>query len=268
MKIKIYTPEAWKSYFEKYPSLIIEDNYIYSEKDYYRITNKSPIGKIDESGYVYGQDYFTCNSLPVGRVVKDRSELKVYGDDYHKVGAKPILYVKEGQVFTPDEYFKLIPMPEAYIESEQTAPPLKRKKRETEQPTDIGLSDVPGVVAVILGIFALACSYGWLSGSLLTAFSKSELLIFLAPVFVAGMIAFFTVRGTSVLWCTVLLGGALSWICAAVYDLVVEGFNMTWILADLLLGWVVAFPYIALPALIWSIAIIIVQKILGFSRGS
>lgn len=117
---KIYTPKARFSIFG-YPSLFVEDDgLIYSEKDYLK-TSRNPVGKIDfDSGFVYGEDYHRLSRQPIAKLDR-RSDgvIQIYGSDYYKLSAQPVYYIKEDRIYSADEFFKLLPREEGYIETVQ-----------------------------------------------------------------------------------------------------------------------------------------------------
>lgn len=264
--IKIYTPKSWYSYFGKYPEIIIDNDLIFSEEGFYKFP-KEPTGKIDtESGLIYGEDYYKINAQPIGKMKNNDGETIIYGDDYYKIGAKPILYIKDNKAYTYDAYFKLFREPTAFIEPDdeerKEAAPQDRK-----QPNSQGSGfSAGGFALILLAVFCIAGAYGWIGGSWFDFYSKSELALFFVPVIITGIVAFFATEGFSVILFMVLVSGVLSWIAAMIYDLVREGFSITWILADLLLGWLVTIPSCFLPALVVGILIIIVQHLIAMLK--
>lgn len=117
-KYKIYTPNMWRSYFNHYPYLIVDDDgLIYTEEDYNKVVKPLASGKIDFStGKIYGADYYKFGATQIGKFQKNGDVFEIYGEDYYKLGAKPIIYIKDNQVYTYDEYFRLWGTPSAFVE--------------------------------------------------------------------------------------------------------------------------------------------------------
>lgn len=273
--IKIYTPENWRSYFNKYPQIIIDEGFIYSEESYQKLI-KEPIGKLDmESGFIYGEDYLDFLAEPIGLFKEEGSEIQVFGDDYYKLNAIPILHVKDNMIFTREENLKMFGMPDFIIENEGEKGPSSivgtnndkatqsdnQSDNQKDEDKNISAAPIGGVAVGLLIVFTIASIYLWLSGEMFDTFSSLELGIVIGPVLVSGIIAFFVMRGISVIWFTAIVSGLLSWGVAAVVDLITDGFSFIWILTDLLFGWLVAIPFSFLPALIISVIIMLLQRV-------
>lgn len=114
--IKIYTEKSWHSLFGKVPVIIIENDYIYSEKSYYSLIRK-PIGKIDRrTGRIFGEDYAGMFPVPIGCLKTKGDVQELYGEDFANMGARPLVYIKNNKVYSYREYYKLISSPGGFLE--------------------------------------------------------------------------------------------------------------------------------------------------------
>lgn len=129
----------------------------------------------------------------------------------------------------------------------------------------MSLSSAPNIILIVLIIFSLASAYGWVTGAWFDTYKPAELLLVFVPVLIATVIAFLKMKGIFVIWFMVIASGLLSWIASAVYDLVTEGLNFTWLFVDFLLGWLVTIPLCLPPALVFSVIILLVQWIVKIS---
>ena len=119
--IRIYTPAAWEQFFRGAPSLVIDGNYIYHGDTYENLV-RTPIGAI-KNGYLYGEDYWHFDPVPIGKIVEDTGGVvRIYGKNYADTGIAPLYYVKDGKVYTPQEYNRFLGgNPSAYVR--QDPPP-------------------------------------------------------------------------------------------------------------------------------------------------
>ena len=268
--IKIYTPENWRSLFGGCPELVIDDDHYIYRGDEYTKPLVQPVGRIDlESGYVYGEDYYEFSAQPIGQLKDNGSETKIYGDDYYKLNAKPVYVVKDGKAYSYDEYTKFWGTPEAIIDSPQE-PQIDDETRDSTEVKEkaqqwLSISSATTIALIVLTIFSLASAYGWVTGAWFDTYTPSELLLIFVPVLITAIIAFLKMKGISVIWFMVIVSGLLSWIAAAVFDLVTEGLTFTWFFADLLLGWLITIPICLPPALVFSVIILLVHRITGMS---
>lgn len=118
--IKIYTRDAWLSYFSKYPCIVIKDDgLIYNEDCLYKMISH-PIGKIDFSrGEIYGEDYLKMFPLPVGYLKRNGDVIEIYGEEYRqKMFPLPIGYIQGDEYYSYDDYHRLFRIPAMYIERE------------------------------------------------------------------------------------------------------------------------------------------------------
>ena len=105
---EIYTPDDWLAFFGGSASLFIDDEgYIFTREENYKIMGRSPCGKISyDSGFIYGKDYNSVWPTPIAEMVKrdDVTEVYKYGDGVFR---SPILYIKNGKIYSPNEYFRI-----------------------------------------------------------------------------------------------------------------------------------------------------------------
>jgi len=124
--IEIYMRRAWLSYFNRYPSVIIDDDgQIYDGNEYRLKFIKYPIGYIKEGvggvREIYGEEYrtkFLC--YPVGYLKEGTDDvLELYGEEYRtKHIVYPIGYIQNNQYYSYDEYHRFVRYPKYYIKKD------------------------------------------------------------------------------------------------------------------------------------------------------
>ena len=151
---RIYTPKEWLSFF-RCPSIIIDDEgYIFSAEDYNKLI-RHPIGRIDYSkNYIYGKDYNTFMATPIAYLVRRDDVIQIY--EYGKVYGAPILYIQNGKIFTPDEYFRIFGgNPSGYVKTE--TPHREEPCAESARESNSGSGAAPGGgLAAIIGVALIA----------------------------------------------------------------------------------------------------------------
>ncbi len=175
--IEIYTPEQWLSAFGGTPKLIIDSGYIYSRDSYYGMS-RSPIGRINfDSGYIYGRDYNSILATPLAVMKKssDVTEIYKYGGGLMDA---PMLYIKNGKFYTPDQYFRVFGgTPSGYIKGDdgRTSGGTKTKNTESAEysaggsggggclPSVLGVGILAGFIYIISDEGRLASSTLWLA---------------------------------------------------------------------------------------------------------
>ena len=129
---EIYTPKEWTRVFGGCPSIIIDDNgYIYDKDEYYKIMGGTPMGYINyNTGKIYGKDYANFTAAPIGEIKVKEDVTEIFGEDYASFSARPILYIKNGKIYTYDDYFKIFTGgPSGYVKD----PDEYWKKKEAEK---------------------------------------------------------------------------------------------------------------------------------------
>ncbi len=106
--IEIYTPKAWNAFFGGTASLYIdEEGYIYTREEHVKLMGR-PGGKIDYArGEIYGNDYGGVHPRPIGYIRSDAEGVQMIYDEYPGYHVKPILYMKNGEIYTHDEYYRI-----------------------------------------------------------------------------------------------------------------------------------------------------------------
>lgn len=161
---EIYTPKAWHAFFPEPQIIIDDDGLIYNKKDYDKIIRGSPIGMISfDKGYIYGRDYNAIINTPIGKYEKKKYYDCIYGPDYDKLLAEPILYIENNIIYTPNEFtsFKLRPRdPSGYIknttknkkqeEQVQNKEPVRWEDRKAEDEKKFSMIKIIGIGLAIL----------------------------------------------------------------------------------------------------------------------
>lgn len=112
----IYESKEWFKLFRT-ESIVIEDNGEVFKAP--RQLFESAVGKIDwGTGLIYGDDYLKLMPIPIGKIVEKQDVTEVYGSDYNDFFAVPILYIKDNEIYTYAEYYKLFSTPSGYIQGE------------------------------------------------------------------------------------------------------------------------------------------------------
>lgn len=120
---------------------------------------------------------------------------------------------------------------------------------------------VGGILGCVLVIFSLAATYGWITGS----WGTVETIAAIIATLIGAIVAFFTAESFSHIFLTIeAVGAVLLWIVAAIADLVMEGFSISWIFTNLLLGLFVTIPICAFPALVCTILVTALKKFIHF----
>lgn len=120
---------------------------------------------------------------------------------------------------------------------------------------------VGGILSCVLAIFSIAATYGWITGS----WDSVETIATIIAVLIGAIAAFFSAETFGQIFLTIeAIGAFLLWIAAAIADLVMEGFLISWIFTDLLLGLFVTIPVCSFPALICTILVAVLKKIIHF----
>ena len=250
--LEIYTPEAWFAFFGHIPKLVIDDDgKIYTKEDFDRVLrNEGPIGKIDYgTGLIYGKDFRSAFSTPIGKYAKEKYHECIYGPNYSDLFATPIYYLKDGAVYTPEEYNRVFFQGDATAfikeipKNEKTEPVQSKgsvpwKDRQAGDEKKFSWFTVAGVGLLILFVVAF---YIGIMGDLASGDSEAiaTVLISLASCI---LISLFVNR-----WPYIVFGGAV--LSAVIYlcigDAVSSGF-----ISDLLLGCLLTLP---LGSVIWLI---------------
>lgn len=112
---KLYTPSQWYSLFQT-PSIYIEDDgLIYDESEYYK-TFRNPIGQIDFStNYIYGSDYLKTFRREIGKINHNGDVIEIFGEDHFKSFAQPILFIRNGEIFSEDPRYHTFPERVGYL---------------------------------------------------------------------------------------------------------------------------------------------------------
>lgn len=117
--IRIYTRDAWLSYFNRYPCIVIDDDgLIYGGEEYRTKMIPHPIGKVDFScGEIFGEDFRSFIKYPVGYIKQHNGITEIYGENYRtKLINYPVGYISGNQYYTYDEYHRFFRCPEKHIE--------------------------------------------------------------------------------------------------------------------------------------------------------
>lgn len=118
-----------------------------------------------------------------------------------------------------------------------------------------------GILSCLLVVFSIAATYGWITGS----WGSVETIATIISVLIGAIVAFFaTETFFQTLFTIEVVGAVLLWIAAAIADLVMEGFLISWIFTDLLLGLFVTIPVCVFPALVCTILVSVLKKIIHF----
>ena len=115
--IRIYTPEAWKGIFRGEPELFINDEGYMFTKDPELTYRFDSCGKIDfPNGRIYGPDYNSLWPTPIAEFHKTNYGVTVVNEFGGSLFASPILYIKDDQIYSPDQYCKIFgSTPKGYI---------------------------------------------------------------------------------------------------------------------------------------------------------
>ncbi len=151
--LKIYTPSEWFKVFGGYPTLIIDDDgKIFSEKDYYNLMVRNPIGMVDfEKGEIYGSDWANyVVRTPVG-YIKQRNDVAEIYNRLPGFTALPVLYVREGKVYSYDEYHRILGgNPSGYIKEEKPRPEKREQRSSSGGEGGAGILFVIGIAAFLM----------------------------------------------------------------------------------------------------------------------
>lgn len=118
--LKFYTPQQWRYIFDC-PSLIVDDQgRIWSADSYYKILFGEPSGRVDFSaGKIYGKDMgYGLFASPIG-LMETKDGVTQVRDAKGGWFASPILYIKDGKVYAPKEFFSIWPAPSGYVKREE-----------------------------------------------------------------------------------------------------------------------------------------------------
>ena len=250
--LEIYTPEAWFAFLGHSPKLVIDDDgKIYTKEDFDRVLrNEGPIGKIDyDTGLIYGKDFRSALSTPIGKYAKEKYHECIYGPNYSDLFATPIYYLKDGAVYTPEEYNREFFRGEATafikdISKNEKSEPVQRQEsvpwqdRQADDEKKFSWFTIAGVGLVRLFVVAF---YIGIMGDLASGDSEAiaTVLISLASCI---LISLFIHR-----WPYIAFGGAV--LSAVIYQLIGDAVS-SGLISDLLLGCLLTLP---LGSIIWLI---------------
>lgn len=247
--LEIYTPEAWFAFFKEDPKLVIDDDgKIYTKKDYDKFFAGYPVGKIDyNTGFIYGKNYNGILASPIGKYVKEDDHDCIYGPNYADFFATPIYYIKNGAVYTPEEYHRVFfqGKASAFIKETPKQRTVKKEQgaqreidKQAEDETSSSLIKFAGIGLVILFVIAF---YVGLLGDLASGDSEaiSIVLISLASCI---LISLFANK-----WLYIAFGGAI--LSAVVYQFMGDDVSSGFIL-DALMNCLLTLP---LGGIVWFI---------------
>lgn len=122
-----------------------------------------------------------------------------------------------------------------------------------------GKMPVGGIVGIILAVFSVVAAYGWITGY----WGTVETIATVVAVAIGSIAAFLMAdKFSSIFLITEVIGAVLLWIGAAIADLVLEGFMISWIFTDIILGLFITIPLCVFPALIGAAIVTIIKKLL------
>lgn len=125
---------------------------------------------------------------------------------------------------------------------------------EKEKPTP----PIGGIVGGILAVFAIAATYGWITGF----WGTVETIATVIAVAIGSIAAFLVTDKFGFMFLiTEAVVAVLLWIAAAVADFILQGFSIDDLLGDILFGWIVTIPICAFPALIGSTIATVLKKL-------
>lgn len=157
-------------------------------------------------------------------------------------------------VHSTEKYDSIFPnSKEVYMKGQSTGVTPQNQTEEPKGPP------IGGILSGILGILSIAAAYGWITGS----WGDVETIATIIAVLIGGIAAFFMAETFGYTFLIIeAIGAVLLWIGAAIGDLVLEGFSISWIFTDIILGPIVTIPLCAFPALVCAILIMILKKLI------
>lgn len=138
--MEVYTPQQWLSAFGQCPQLVINDEgYIYDGRAYQTQIGAQPIGRINEAqGWIYGKDYADVWPQPIGYIRKEGAVTKIYAEEPAPF-VSPILYIRDGKVYTAAEYDSVIPVEAAVVKEDKPAEPAAKAAEPTRSSGGSGM---------------------------------------------------------------------------------------------------------------------------------
>ena len=117
--IQFYTPSQWYSLFGC-PNLMIDDEgKIWSADAYYKLLFGEPSGRIDYAGgKIYGKDLgYGMMAEPIG-YLETKNGVTEIRDARAGLFSAPILYIKDGKVYTPEQFTAVFDAPSGFLKKE------------------------------------------------------------------------------------------------------------------------------------------------------
>lgn len=137
--IKIYTPKEWSSVFDCPGLMIDDDGLIWKADEYYKLLFGEPCGRIDyAAGKIYGADMGHGMMAQPIACMEEKNGVTEIRDAKAGYFSAPILYLKDGKIYTPDQYFAVFDCPGAYIRKEEKEENQEEYKKS--EPAEAGMN--------------------------------------------------------------------------------------------------------------------------------